>query len=99
MGTYWGSLSLRVGRAGIPDPNLRRISLIWRQTAQIRRGDRRCTGDSMWEGCNTITHKHQIPPLIPLRNTGAINSKPRPKLGHFLPVRLHPAELKRGETP
>ncbi len=75
MGMTRGSLSLRVGRAGTPDPNLRRISLIWRQTAQIRRGDRRCTGDSMWEGSNTITHKHQIPPLVPLRNAGAINSK------------------------
>lgn len=72
MGMHWGSLCLRVGRAGTSDPNLRRISLIWRQTAQIRRGDRGCTRDSMWEGSNTITHKHQIPPLIPLRNAGLI---------------------------
>lgn len=37
---------------------LRKISFILRQTAQIRGRDRRYTGESMWEGTNTIKHKH-----------------------------------------
>lgn len=46
--------ALWMGKVGTLDPNLRRISPIWRQTVQIRRGDRRC----MWEDSNTITHEH-----------------------------------------